>query len=315
MRNWAAIGAIFLWFALIPAASAQFPLSAPSADEAVDIVPLAPHQNGAEPLSRNETHPNAKRLASEVALILTTYGPTETAADVAARLDSLAPEAVQLAAALHVPGAASEGRIIYPQLGGLAHDAVSVMVVTEQMITTPDEVLVFIRTLDVRLVQVGGVWRLTGVASVGGVPIEPGGALPEIAFQVLNDPRIEMPDSARWDILSGAISPALLTVMARLAQRTPYGVVALSEGHSFEVFGTDRQSDHSRGRAVDIYRLGNTLVIDDRAEGSFTHQVVQWLYQQPEIRQIGSPWALDERGGRSFTDTLHQDHLHIAVVE
>jgi NAD(P)H-flavin reductase len=80
------------------------------------------------------------------------------------------------------------------------------------------------------------------------------------------------------------------------------------------VFGTDRQSDHTRGRAVDIYRLDQTLVIDDRAEGSFTHQIVKWLYDQPEIRQIGSPWRLEGPRGRSFTDRLHQDHLHVAVA-
>ena len=141
----------------------------------------------------------------------------------------------------------------------------------------------------------------------------PSGPVSPEALAVLNDPRIEMPDSARWDILSGAIAPNLLRIMARLAERTPYGVTTLSQGHPYEVFGTDKQSDHTRGRAVDIYRLGDTLVIDDRAEGSMTYKTVQWLYDQPEIRQIGSPWALDGYGGKSFRDRLHQDHLHIAA--
>ena len=112
---------------------------------------------------------------------------------------------------------------------------------------------------------------------------------------------------------SGAIAPNLLRIMARLAEHTPYGVTTLSQGHPYEVFGTDKQSDHTRGRAVDIYRLGDTLVIDDRAEGSMTYKTVQWLYDQPGIRQIGSPWALDGYGGKSFSDRLHQDHLHIAA--
>ncbi len=73
------------------------------------------------------------------------------------------------------------------------------------------------------------------------------------ARAVLDDPRIDLPDSARWDILAGEVSPALLRLMSRAA--------------------------------------------DEAAV------------------RIGSPWALDGLGGRSFTDVVHQDHLHIAVRE
>ena len=218
-----------------------------------------------------------------------------------------------MAQLLYVPGAWSQGRVIYPQLGGLGDTRASVMVVTQQMVGTDAGVRVFIRTLDVRLALEGGQWRFASVQSDGGTQVLPSGPVSPEALAVLNDPRIEMPDSARWDILSGAIAPNLLRIMARLAEHTPYGVTTLSQGHPYEVFGTDKQSDHTRGRAVDIYRLGDTLVIDDRAEGSMTYKAVQWLYDQPEIRQIGSPWALDGYGGKSFSDRLHQDHLHIAA--
>ena len=251
-----------------------------------------------------------------MALALTNYGADESAADIAARLDFTGSgNADQLAATFHIAGAWSQGRILYPQLGGLGDEAASVMVVTEQMVGTAEGVRVFIRTLDVRLALVEGSWRFAGLASEGGTQVMPTGPVPQIALAVLNNPRIEMPDSARWDILSGAISTNLLAVMARLAEKTPYGVTTLSQGHPYEVFGTDRQSDHTRGRAVDIYRLDNTLVIDDRTTGSFTHEIVQWLYDQPEIRQIGSPWRLEGPRGRSFTDRLHQDHLHVAVSQ
>lgn len=286
----------------------------PVSPNAPDIVSPVTHQNGAEPLSSNETHPNAKRLASQVALALTTYTETETTGQIAARLDFTGAGAQELAATFHVPGAWSQGRIIYPQLGGLGTSAASVMVVVEQMVGTQAGIQIFIRTLDIRLELSGGVWRFADLASIGGTPIPEPAPLAPQALAVLNDPRIEMPDSARWDILSGGISLDLLALMERLADRTPFGVVTLSQGHPYEVFGTNRQSDHTRGRAVDIYRLGDTLVIDGRAEGSVVHQTVQWLYQQPEIRQIGSPWALDGVGGKSFTDRLHQDHLHIAVT-
>jgi len=288
------------------------PASFPNAPE---IVAPPTHQNGAEPLSPNETHPNAKRLASQVSLALTTYSAGETTQQIAERLEFAGAAAPELAATLHIPGAWSQGRIIYPQLGGLGTNAASVMVVVEQMVGTAEGIQVFIRTLDVRLALSGSSWRFADLASIGGTLItEPATPSPQ-ALAVLNNPRIEMPDSARWDILSGAISPDLLAVMSRLAERTPFGVVTLSQGHPYEVFGTDRQSDHTRGRAVDIYRLSDTLVIDGRADRSAVHQTVQWLYQQPEIRQIGSPWALDGVGGKSFTDRLHQDHLHVAVAQ
>ncbi len=309
MRIWQAIAALILLCTPIQSGWAQ-PASFPNAPE---IVAPPTHQNGADPLSPNETHPNAKRLASQAALALTTYSAGETTQQIAARLEFAGAAASELAATFHVPGAWSRGRIIYPQLGGLGADAASVMVVVEQMVGTAEGMQVFIRTLDIRLVLSGASWRFAELASIGGTLVtEPAAPSPQ-ALAVLNDPRIEMPDSARWDILSGGISPDLLAIMARLADRTPFGVVTLSQGHPYEVFGTNRQSDHTRGRAFDIYRLGDTLVIDGRAQGSMIHQTVQWLYQQPEIRQIGSPWALDGVGGRSFTDRLHQDHLHIAV--
>lgn len=303
--------------AAIPSVSAQTGLfSAPpqSGTDAPQIVPLAPHQEGAAPFSPNETHPNAKRLASEVALALTTYSQGETAADIAARLPYSGNAPVELAQTLYVPGAWSQGRILYPQLGGLGDTRASVMVVTEQIIGTAEDTRVFVRTLDVRLRLADGQWRFDRLASAGGTVTPPPQSVSPEALAVLNEPRIELPDSARWDILSGQIAPNLLVIMARLAELTPYGVVTLSQGHPYEVFGTDKQSDHTRGLAVDIYRIGNDLVIDNRAEGSKVHDIVRWLYDQPEIRQIGSPWALDGFGGRSFTDRLHQDHLHVAVL-
>lgn len=284
------------------------PQISPSTVEAPQSAPLV--------LSPNETHPNAKALASRVALAVTTYEPHESVSDLAARLDFADPQAAaQMAALFHVPGSWSRGRIVYPQLGGLTDDRVSVMVVVEQMIGLPDGVLVASRTLDVRLALSGGSWRFERLASAGGTPLPPPQTLSPEAQAVLSDPRIEMPDSARWDIYSGLISPSLLAVMARLADIAPYGVVTLSEGHPYEVFGTPRQSDHSRGRAVDIYRVGDRLVIDDRAQGSLTYRVVEWALAQPEIRQVGSPWRFEGPPGRSFTDRLHLDHLHIAVQQ
>ncbi len=124
-----------------------------------------------------------------------------------------------------------------------------------------------------------------------------------------------MPDSARLDILAGRVSPILLDLMADMADQTPYAVAVLATGHPHNVFETDRISDHTVGRAIDIIRVGDRLVIDDRGMTSATLDLIDWLYYRPDVRQIGSPWDLDgTTSRRSFTDAVHQDHIHIAIA-
>jgi hypothetical protein len=56
-------------------------------------------------------------------------------------------------------------------------------------------------------------------------------------------------------------------------------------------------------------------VVDDRGPDSVTRGLVEWLYGHPDVHQVGSPWDLDEQewARRSFTDAVHQDHIHLAV--
>lgn len=272
---------------------------------ATEIAPAA--------LSPNETHPNAKRLANEIAVALTTYDQGETLEAFAGRLAFAGAASQELAATFFVPGATSRGRIVYPQLGGLTDNRTSVMVVVEHTVILSEGTQSFTRTFDIRLVMRGGAWAFESLESAGGTVIDPPATLSAQALAVLNDPRIELPDSARWDIYKGEISDKLLAMMSRLAEITSYGVITLAEGHPTNVFGTDRLSDHMRGLAVDIYRIGDRLVIDDRAAGSATQEATRWLLDQSEVRQVGSPWRFETMPGRSFTDAVHQDHLHLAV--
>lgn len=305
-------GAIaLLLLGLISPVSAQ-PAVPKAITKSIDAVSLPPVPRPRRPahLSAQETHPAIKLVANRVALALATYSANESSEDLAARLPA---DLAAYAEALHVPESWSSGRIIYPQLGGLLPDSASVMVVLEQTIGSADGVRRQIRTLNVEVRRHRGQWRFERLVSSGGTPVLPATGLSAAALAVLSDPRIELPDSARWDIAAGRVDPTLLAVMIRLADRVPYGVTAFSTGHSWEIFGTPRQSDHSRGLAVDIYRIGDRQVIDDRGHGSITEGIVSWLYEQPEVARMGSPWALDGFGGRSFTNALHQDHLHIAV--
>jgi hypothetical protein len=80
------------------------------------------------------------------------------------------------------------------------------------------------------------------------------------------------------------------------------------------VFETDRVSHHTVGQAVDINRIGDLLVIDDRDPDSATRAIVGWLFVHPDVLELGSPWDLDgPASSLSFTDAVHQDHIHLAV--
>lgn len=260
--------------------------------------------------------PAAKELAARVVEALTTYdvGTAEAAVE-AVPVDAERRAAIaDVAAPLLDPASRSEGRVRRAQLGGLRDGRASVMVVVEQRVTPPDgEATTTTRTVDVRLERVDERWHVTSVASVGGSPVPRPTDLPPVAVSVLDDPRIVLPDSARWDVHAGRAHPRLLTVMAEIAERTPYEVVTIRNGHPHHVFGTEHVSDHTRGRAVDIVVVGDRSVVEDRDEGSVTYELARWLWTHPDVRQVGSPWALDGYGGRSFTDVVHLDHLHVAV--
>jgi hypothetical protein len=273
--------------------------------------PAGPYQ-----VPPGEAEPEAKQLAADIAYALTTYLASD---DHSARLSALAGPArvgrlTQVAAPLIHPGSWSRGEVIYAQLGGLRNDRASVMVVTRQTVGSDGDVDYFsvVRTLDIRLVRGPSGWEFDSLSSAGGV-FESLDDL-ALAHAVARDSRIEMPDSARLDILAGRVSPILLALMADIADQTPYAISVLATGHPHNVFETDRTSDHTVGRAMDIIRVGDRWVIDDRGEVSATLDLIDWLYYHPHVRQIGSPWDLDEElSTRSFTDEVHQDHVHVAI--
>jgi protocatechuate 3,4-dioxygenase beta subunit len=264
----------------------------------------------------NEVAREAKQLAADIISDLTTYergdDPLLRYLEIAGTdgLDDLA----EAAAPLTLRGHWSRGEIIYPQLGGLTDDKVSLMTVTRQTVGVgPDPLFSIVRTLDIRLVMGDDGWEFDFLASAGGV-FENLDEL-ELAHAVASDPRIEMADSARLDILSGLISPRLLALMLEIADRTPYAITVMATGHPYHVFETDRVSHHSVGRAIDIHRVGENLVIDDRDPGTDTADLVQWLWQHPMVVQVGAPTDVDPPNRRrSFANTVHQDHIHVAVI-
>ena len=279
-----------------------------------------------EPGPEETVIPNAKRLAARAVQMLTTYAPGETPEEIAARAVDPALTAANspsmmtaaglavAGAPLFVPGVRSVGEIVYPQLGGHQPKQVasSIMVVVRQvLIGEDDSETPVVRTVDVRLRVQDGSWALQALPSTGGQPVARPDDLSADAQAVLDDERIGLPDSARWDIHARRVDERLLSLMRRIGERHVYRVGALQSGHPVEVFGTAKTSMHTRGLAVDVWQVGGVPVAAQAGDtSSEAYELAQWLYTDG-VGKLGSPWALDGFGGRSFTDDVHHDHLHV----
>lgn len=277
--------------------------------------PIAPPRGPRYVVPEGEVAPEAKQLASDIAYDLTTY---EEADDPIIRFFDIAgsdgvDDLTEAGGPLTHLGRWSRGQILYPQLGGLTSEKVSVMVITRQTVGSGAEPeFTVVRTLDIRLIKGEAGWEFDALASAGGAFASFEDL--QLAHAVAADPRIEMPDSARLDILDGLISPVLLEVMLEIADISPYGITVMATGHPYHVFETNRVSHHTGGRAIDIYRVGDRHVIDDRDGSSTTRALVQRLWEDPRMVQVGSPWDIDGGPARSFANTVHQDHIHVAVI-
>ena len=200
--------------------------------------------------------------------------------------------------------------VVYPQYGGLTRDRrqASVMLVLDLIGITngSSESTRTSMTLDVRLRRRDS-WQVTDViiptARQNATPV------PDGVGQLLRNGRIDLPREARLDLASGRIDPTLVTVMSALSQRWHLGVHVLRTGHPENVFDTDRRSNHSRGRAVDIWSLDQIPVIDhDRAPW----REVMEAAADEGADEVGGPADIGGAGPPYFTDHVHQDHLHVA---
>ena len=129
-----------------------------------------------------------------------------------------------------------------------------------------------------------------------------------LAARAAVDPRIELTDAAREDVLAGRIDPRLIEVLLRAAEAAPIAVSVLQTGHSYlTVNGT--VSNHVFGRAADISSVGGEPVGPGNAAARELALALGSL--DPAIRptELGSPWEIG--GDAYFTDGGHQDHLHV----
>ncbi len=291
-------------------------------DQPVEEPPLPAYPEPFEPTA-NEVQPEAKHLGALVTQIITTYEVDSSLDDVLATVPPVESDffdaMVVEVQAVHHPGMWSRGTVEYVQMGGHRDGRISMIVVIRQDLgregsTAPERVET--RTMEVRLAgSATDGWELETIASTGGSPVERPADLHPLAAAVVDHPRIDLPDTGAWDIYNGYINLQLLQVMLDIADRTPYAVVVLQTGHSYNVFGTNRVSNHSIGRAVDIYKLESELVIDSHEpSSSYFYVLSEWVVWRYDIKEFGSPWLFPDAVARTFTDEVHHDHLHIGVL-
>ncbi len=219
------------------------------------------------------------------------------------------PALVAALASLLGSGTRQVVRVRMAQYGGILERAASVLVVVDSWRANADgTVSAGGITLDVRLVRATPRWQVVDVRPARPLPAL---ARPsKLAEHVISDDRIRLPHSARADVLGGGVHGSVLRLLRDLSRAHIVDVSVLRSGHPIHVFGTDRLSDHPRGRAVDVWALdGKPLALPANhglaAEG-MRFAVAHGAYN------VGGPMLLP--GSRFFSDRTHQDHIHLGFA-
>lgn len=293
-----------------PSAGATDPTTSPSPAVKEQLSPPAPYV----PLV-GEPVPEIKQLAGDVLQAIGTYKKGEgTVQGATARLAGRAvPAVAQSSETLLLPDAASAVDIIYPQLSGLTATEAGIMAVFRHRILENGDERSVTRAADLRFKRTSAGWIVSAIDSVGGEPPPASaGPLTQAAQAVLDSDRINLPDSARWDIENGVVDDRVLEVLLRVGQQHTVDVTVFASAHPRNVFASESVSNHTVGRAVDIWAVDGKEVVAQREQGGPLYQLVQMLMTYG-ITELGSPWDLDGPGtGASFTNTVHLDHLHLA---
>jgi hypothetical protein len=195
--------------------------------------------------------------------------------------------------------------VIDAQYGGLLADTASVLVPCRQYSVANGKLVTGGTTVDVRLSRAGTAWRVTAMH-----PAQPGPAttrLTAAAKQVLASDRIILPPASAADIRSGTIHDTVLTAMLTLAKDYRIGISVIRSGHPLNVFGTDRPSDHPRGRAFDTWQINGRAVVDPATPRSLITTYMRAAATTGSYN-VGGPYQL--AGATYFSDQTHHDHIH-----
>ena len=262
---------------------------------------------------KGEVQPEVKLTAARALEAAGTWrGSRGTPAAIVSRLNGqgVADEATQrLAKTMTDTADVSVLQITYPQYGGLTEARSSVIVVARQNLRTNGSATTQEHTIDVRLTKDGRRWRVAGV-----VITEAGAKVPlsDAARATLSNQSVRLPAAARADILAGQVDDTILAVLNVVSGRYVLDVTVLDSGHPRNVFGTDRRSNHSRGTAVDIWRVNGRLVVDPNTPRDLLARVMEEA-ARAGATEIGGPFVPPGSGRGFYSDLVHADRVHLGV--
>ena len=185
------------------------------------------------------------------------------------------------------------------------------MVFADQFWLHPDSQQVEQRTItaDIRLAANAGQWAVTDIRPVPYNDLDSQAATGP-AWELLDHSDVRLPNAAQSDLIAGIIAPEVALILLALAATYRIDVTAFSAGHPEEVFGTKRTSNHTRGRAVDVWAVNDVPVIDMSPDDPLLQEFLT-AARDLGSDEIGGPTDPDGPGGVHFTDALHRDHVHI----
>ena len=204
-------------------------------------------------------------------------------------------------------GASTALEVVDAQYGGFLTDSASVLVVCRSWRLAHGSLAAGGHTYDVRLSRTSaGAWQVTAVH-----PSRPGppAARSAAARRVLASDRIDLPPAARADIASGRVHDSVLTAMLGLARSYRIGVSVVRSGHPIHVFGTQRLSDHPRGRAFDTWRIDGHAIVDPATPKRLVDEYMHTAAEAGSYN-VGGPYLLAGSGNQYFSDATHHDHVH-----
>jgi hypothetical protein len=254
----------------------------------------------------NEIEPRAKLAAARAVEAL---GTAPVASPARRRLADAgaSPALAGQAGPLLPPAEPAVVDLLYPQYGGLTDTSACVITVAEQSWLADARVRHRTVTVDVRLRRDAAGWRVSAL-----YPVEPIGrplALSGSAAELARRSAVDLPDAALVDLARGVVDRRVIDALLDLSETFEMSVSVFRSGHPTDVFGTDRTSNHARGRAVDIWAINGRPVVtmgDDRTLVDFLTSAAR-----SGSDEIGGPIVPDRAGGAYFTDAVHHDHVHI----
>ena len=202
-------------------------------------------------------------------------------------------------------GARGVVEVIDAQYGGILSDTASVLVPCRVYSISDSRVVTGGTTVDVRLTKTRGTWRVTATH-----PAQPGRATTQLssaAQQVLSNERIVLPPASAADIRSGQVHESVLAAMLELAKTYRIGISVIRSGHPINVFGTDRPSDHPRGRAFDTWQIDGRPVVSPSTPRALVTAYMR-ATESVGSYNVGGPYQLS--GTAYFSDRTHHDHIH-----